>query len=148
MIISQTIVNSSPISEVKLTRAESFEEICTGAPQTLECHEEAQINRIEMDCHDDSQSVEELIPYPYIQSSQELQDYHHLELSLGEDWSFRLAGELSCDDISIDCDSIAYDSSFHSNDCCDFDLEDMEVCAYNRGSFFDNIEIPGEARTL
>jgi len=47
---------------------------------------------------------EEIInPYPaYTKTSTEIQEWKDLELSLGENWSWRLAGELSSCEMSVD----------------------------------------------
>ena len=57
------------------------------------------------DAHGDdcSMDMDALAPYPaYTKSSVEIQEFKELELSLGEDWSLRLAGELSACDMSLD----------------------------------------------
>ena len=44
-----------------------------------------------------------LTPYPaYTKTSEEIQEFKELELSLGENWSLHLAGELSSCDMSVD----------------------------------------------
>jgi hypothetical protein len=148
MIIAPTM-NSSMVTEDAVTSKASTAEMCTNAPR--------QINRIEMDSSDESTSTVELTPYPYIPTSQELKDFRHLELSLGEDWSFRLACELSASDFTIDddCDSACDSVSFYGNDSCDFESasllsEDMEVCAYNHPGnfFFENVDLRVEASSL
>lgn len=59
--------------------------------------------------HDDddddvcSIDMDALAPYPaYTKSSVEIQEFKELEVSLGENWSLRLAGELSACDMSLD----------------------------------------------
>lgn len=60
-------------------------------------------------------SVMELTPYPYMPTPEELADYYQLEQSLGEDWSYRLACELSFDVVSMDDD----DDSNNNDDDAD-----------------------------
>jgi hypothetical protein len=154
MIIAPNI-DSSAIPEIKSTA--SFADMSINLPQTAECQEEMEINQIEMDSSDERSSTVELTPYPYIPTSEEIKDFHHLELSLGEDWSFRLACELSAGEMTFDgddCDSACDSVSFYGNDSCEFDSssllpEDIEICTFNhRGNFFDDIDIPGEAISL
>ena len=45
-----------------------------------------------------------LTPYPYATTNEELQEWKQLRLSLGNDWSSRLAGFLSSSELSIDSD--------------------------------------------
>ena len=55
------------------------------------------------DDDDCSMGLDALAPYPaYRRSSVEIQDCKELQLSLGENWSIKLAGELSSCDMSVD----------------------------------------------
>ena len=85
--------------------------------------------------NDHHQSME-LTPYPYTQTSQEINDYYQLEQSMGEDWSFQLACELSsCDmsDVNDDTDSICDMSSL----CDDNEIVDV----IQREYFFESVEL-------
>jgi hypothetical protein len=153
MIIAP-IVDPSTIPEIKSTA--SIDEMSINVPQTAECQED-EFNRIEVDSSDESSSAMELTPYPYFPTSEEIKDFHHLELFLGEDWSFRLACELSSGEMTVDgddCGSACDSVSSYGDDSCELDSllllpEDIEICSHNhRGNFFDNVDIPVEVSSL
>jgi hypothetical protein len=88
----------------------------------------------------------QIIPYPYTPTTEELTDYYQLELSLGEDWSFRLACELSSEAMSTDYSDQSSDNdsvSFSDENMTKSDdlptspllLEDIEVCAYTTQAY-------------
>jgi hypothetical protein len=124
---------------------------------TIDVSADERVNMIEADDISEnctrSASAMELTPYPYTPTSEELTDYYQLEQSLGEDWSYRLACELSCDAVSMDddddwkCsndDSVTFfdDSDHHDSANLTATLpEDIEVRAYTRREtcFDDNV---------
>ena len=113
------------------------------------------VNMIEADDNSENcttgDAAIELTPYPYSPTSEEVADYYQLEQSLGEDWSFRLACELSCDSVlmddddddfqSLNDDSVMFidDRLYHDKENISAALpEDIEVRAYmRRETFFD-----------
>ena len=110
---------------------------------TIDVSAEDKVNMIEVDdqsesCSTTSDCTMELTPYPYAPTSEEMADYYQLEQSLGEDWSFRLACELSCDTNSMDDeddDSVTFfdDSHQHDGEKMSPQLpEDIEVRTYTR----------------
>ena len=63
-----------------------------------------------------------LTPYPaYTKTSEEIQEFKELELSLGENWSLHLAGELSSCDMSVD---ETIETEFEEDDIFGMDDED------------------------
>jgi hypothetical protein len=140
-------------------------EIIVSSPSlaTIDLNQDDPVNMIELDdssenCTADDAAME-LTPYPYLPTSEELADYYQLERSLGEDWSLRLACELSSDAISMDdsdheefeCesdDSVTFfdDSNHHINKKLTVTLpEDIEVRSYTRKeTFFDEAVTPIE----
>jgi hypothetical protein len=107
---------------------------------------EDRVNMIEVDDNCEncsiSESVMELTPYPYTPTSEEMADYYQLEQSLGENWSFRLACELSFETVSMDedddymnDDSVTFfdDSHQQYEETMSSPLpEDIEVRTYTR----------------
>jgi hypothetical protein len=69
----------------------------------------------------------ELTPYPYTTTSEEIKDWHQLELSFGEDWSLRLACELSSSEMSIDSDSDDDSSLFQEDETTACPKDDNEI---------------------
>jgi hypothetical protein len=113
---------------------------------------EGKVNLIESDDksqHFITSNVEmELIPYPYVPSSEEMSDYYQLEQSLGEDWSLRLACELSLDEISIDDNDgeSIYDSQPRLSNNDDYrDSRRPEDIEFRYNGFVNAIEVPSES---
>lgn len=72
--------------------------------QPEEDHTEVTFSTSFDDDNDDcSLDTDVLTPYPaYTKTSEEIRERNELELSLGENWSLQLAGELSSCDMSVD----------------------------------------------
>jgi len=69
----------------------------------------------------DDMNMEIYTPYPaHTTTNEEIQEWNDLELSLGENWSLRLADELSCDEMSLDgnmeCDEEGDDAASFVDD--------------------------------
>lgn len=116
---------------------------------TIDVSEEDKVNMI-LDDHSEhctpSDSAMELTPYPYMPTPEELADYYQLEQSLGEDWSYRLACELSFDVVSMDddddddADSVTFLNDYHPHTEAKLPfslLEDIEVRTHTRRDYFD-----------
>jgi len=81
----------------------------------------------EDDQDDRSMDLEMLTPYPaYTTTSKEIQEWKDLEVSLGENWSLRLAGGLSSCDMSVD-GTIESDEGSVCSFECDDDKETIEI---------------------
>ena len=83
--------------------------------------------------HDDdgdddcSIDMDALAPYPaYTKSSVEIQEFKELEVSLGENWSLRLAGELSACDMSLD-GTIESEIDDEKDLCCAEEEDEIDV---------------------
>jgi hypothetical protein len=151
MILAITATMNSPtVSESSISSQSSIDSIILhrNTPSTMEDSGQERLNMIEPDSNVEGVSTMELTPYPYNPTSEEIKDFHHLEVSLGEDWSYRLACELSSADMSLDGDGESLDDSvsFYDNNIGDSEgsqllPEDIEICTYpQRDTFFDNIE--------
>jgi hypothetical protein len=131
---------------------------------TIDLSSDERVNMIEADdCSETcttNDAAMELTPYPYSPTSEELADYYQLEQSLGEDWTLRLACELSYSAVSIDesdnddfeCvndDSVTFfdDQHHHDTEHLTGTLpEDIEVRAYTRKeAFIDRTFTPIES---
>lgn len=80
----------------------------------------------------DTEVEMEFTPYPYTTTIEELKDWQQLEFSFGEDWSLRLACELSSseDSIDSDCGSIADESLlFQGEEATSRPEDEMETSA-------------------
>lgn len=137
--------------------------IHTTSLATIDVSAEDNVNMIESDENTENcttgTAAMELTPYPYTPTSEELADFYQLEQSLGEDWSFRLACELSCAAVSMDDDDDDCAYSRHDDSVTFFDEhqhfeenltsalpEDIEVRTYvRRENLFDDTVTPIES---
>jgi hypothetical protein len=139
------------VANDSLTSHSSFDGICVQSSSlaTIDVSKEDKVNLIESD--DNSQPFAttdyemEMTPYPYVPSSEEMIDYYHLEESLGEDWSLRLACELSLNEMSMDDGESTDESlSFAGNDGDDKVSprrpEDIEFST-STNNYFGEIEV-------
>ena len=163
--VQQRNMNVTKKSLLSSTSLSSHEEMIDHSTSlaTIDVSADDKVNMIEADdgsenCTTGDVTAMELTPYPYTPTSEELADYYQLEQSLGEDWSFRLACELSCDAVSMDddddCDFGNDDSVTFFDDSHDRDEEsmtvslpeDIEVLTYaRRETFFDESVAPIES---
>jgi hypothetical protein len=103
-VVIPLTMTSSTVSEISFEQQVSIERLAVPcAVMTAESSFVGETNVIEADYQSDHSNTE-LTPYPYATTSEEIKDYYQLEMSLGEDWSFRLARELSSCEMSIDGD--------------------------------------------
>ena len=101
-------MNSSLPSSTSLSFREEMT-VHSSSIATIDVSVEDRVNMIDLDDNSENCTVadsmmEELTPYPYTPTSEEIADYYQLEQSLGENWSFRLACELSYETVSMDED--------------------------------------------